>query len=165
MMCVLAPLLLAAALPGPCLPTASTIPKFHVSGMGIGPHDANAIFKHLGKWHIMHQANWTDWAHLVSDDLVRWTRVKSALSPNGDWDGSLTILDGKPVIIRKTREAFYVPPGITRCEPSTHVHCTAFAKVRCPSIVHYCRVHVGVPERIAPSTGSLVLCRSIRNSL
>jgi len=22
-------------------------------------------------WHVMHQANWTDWAHLVSTDLVR----------------------------------------------------------------------------------------------
>lgn len=48
----------------------------------------------------MHQANWTDWAHLTSTDLVRWTRLKSALAPNGDWDGALTILaDGKPVIL------------------------------------------------------------------
>jgi len=50
-------------------------------------------------WHVMHQANWTDWAHLVSTDLIHWTRIPSALFPNGDWDGSLTLLDGKPVIM------------------------------------------------------------------
>ena len=47
----------------------------------------------------MHQANWSDWAHLVSKDLVHWTRIQSALSPNGDWDGALTIVDGKPIIM------------------------------------------------------------------
>ena len=36
------------------------------TNMGIGPHDANAIFQYKGTWHAMHQANWTDWAHLVS---------------------------------------------------------------------------------------------------
>ena len=68
--------------------------------MGAGPHDANAIFHYKGQWHMMHQANWTDWAHLVSADLTTWTRIPSALSPNGDWDGSLSFLpDGKPVIM------------------------------------------------------------------
>lgn len=85
----------------PCHPASQTVPKFHISNMGIGPHDANAIFQYRGTWHAMHQANWTDWAHLVSRDLVRWTRIPSALSPNGDWDGSLTLLDGKPVILCK----------------------------------------------------------------
>lgn len=55
--------------------------------------------KYKGMWHIFHQANWTDWAHLVSTDLVRWSRLPSALSPNGDWDGSLTVLNGVPVIM------------------------------------------------------------------
>ena len=31
--------------------------------------------------------------------MVHWTRLPSALTPNGDWDGSLTILDGTPVIM------------------------------------------------------------------
>ena len=31
--------------------------------------------------------------------MVKWARLPSALSPNGDWDGSLTVLDGKPVIL------------------------------------------------------------------
>ena len=48
-------------------------------------------------WNVQ---NWTDWAHLVSTDMVRWTRLPSALTPNGDWDGSLTVLgDGNPVIM------------------------------------------------------------------
>ena len=50
---------------------------------GVGPHDANAIVHYKGVWHVFHQANWTDWAHLVSTDMVHWTRLPSALSPNG----------------------------------------------------------------------------------
>lgn len=67
--------------------------------MGTGPHDANAVFPYKGTWHIMHQANWTDWAHLVSSDMVRWTRLPSALAPNGDWDGTLSLINGVPVIM------------------------------------------------------------------
>ncbi len=85
--------------PNPCNAGVTDAPQFHISNMGSGPHDANAIFQYKGQWHVMHQANWTDWAHLVSSDLVKWTRIPSALSPNGDWDGSLTLLDGKPVIM------------------------------------------------------------------
>ena len=88
-----------SATPDACLPTSLTTPSFHITGMGVGPHDANAIFPYKGVWHAMHQANWTDWAHLVSTDLVHWSRLPSALFPNGDWDGSLTILNGKPVIM------------------------------------------------------------------
>lgn len=36
---------------------------------------------------------------LVSTDLVHWSRKPSVLSPNGDWDGALTILNGQPVIM------------------------------------------------------------------
>jgi len=89
----------AAPLPDPCLPTSVDVSKFHITNMGIGPHDANAVFPYKGKWHVMHQANWTDWAHLVSTDMVRWTRLPSALSPNGDWDGTLSLVDGVPVIL------------------------------------------------------------------
>ena len=87
-----------SATPDACLPTSVTSPSFHITGMGVGPHDANAIFPYKGVWHAMHQANWTDWAHLTSPDLVHWTRTPSALSPNGDWDGTLSMLDGKPII-------------------------------------------------------------------
>ena len=108
----------STAAQAPC--TLTTAPWYHVTNMGIGPHDVNAIFNYRGTWHCMHQANWTDWAHLVSTDLAHWTRVPSALYPNGgqmagqgplscvlrltitclaDWDGSLTIMDDKPVIL------------------------------------------------------------------
>ena len=64
----------------------------------------------------MHQANWSDWAHLVSTDLVHWTRIKSALSPNGDWDGALSFIDGKPIIMYDCYNVAdckpLVPPGL-----------------------------------------------------
>ena len=67
---------------------------------------------------VMHQANWSDWAHLVSTDLVHWTRIQSALSPNGDWDGALTIVDGKPIIMY---DCFNIPdcrpPGANASGP------------------------------------------------
>ena len=85
--------------PNPCGPNVSDSPKYHIMNLGIGPHDLNSIVHWRGMWHVMHQANWTDWAHLVSTDLAHWTRLPSVLSPNGDWDGALTILDGKPVIL------------------------------------------------------------------
>ena len=92
--------MLSTTLPYPCLPTTLNQPSYHISNMGTGPHDGNAIFRYKGVWHAMHQANWTDWAHLVSTDLAHWSRISSALSPNGDWDGSLTLLpDGQPVIL------------------------------------------------------------------
>lgn len=85
--------------PNPCRANATVEPKFHIYNMGIGPHDPNAIFRYQGVWHVYHQANWTDWAHLTSYDLVHWLRRPSALYPNGDWDGSLTLLDGEPLIL------------------------------------------------------------------
>eukprot|EP00729_Bicosta_minor_P013902 gene13902-23529_t len=78
--------------PNPCNASVTDEPQFHITNMGVGPHDANAIVHYKGMWHVFHQANWTDWAHLVSSDMVHWTRLPSALSPNGDWDVSLSIL-------------------------------------------------------------------------
>ena len=52
--------------PNPCGSGVTDAPQWHISNMGAGPHDANALFEYKGVWHAMHQANWTDWAHLVS---------------------------------------------------------------------------------------------------
>lgn len=101
--------------PNPCHANVTNEARFHITNMGVGPHDANAIFHYKGMWHVMHQANWTDWAHLVSTDMVHWTRLPSALSPNGDWDGSLTILNGKPVIM-------YDCYNIPDCLPPNKTH-------------------------------------------
>ena len=35
----------------------------------------------------------------ATTDFARWTRLPSALSPNGDWDGALSFVDGEPVIM------------------------------------------------------------------
>ena len=84
---------LGTPIPNPCLPGGETSPKYHIMNMGVpAPHDVNSVFQYKGMWHVMHQANWSDWAHLVSTDLAHWTRIASALSPNGDWDGALTIV-------------------------------------------------------------------------
>ena len=113
--------LLTCASSGASCPIAPPpLPKFHISvNLGDGPRDVNAIFAYRGVWHAMHQANWTDWAHLVSTDLVRWTRLPSALSPNGDWDGTLTILDGKPIILYDCYNvADCRPPSVGAAAPS-----------------------------------------------
>ena len=73
----------------------------------------------LGQWHIMWQAN-GGWAHAVSSDLAHWTSlsVKTSLAVAGPnaWDGSLTILDGKPVALCVLRPA--------RPASSAHVRCS-----------------------------------------
>lgn len=99
--------------PNPCHDNVTDEPQFHIMNMGVGPHDVNAIFFYKGIWHVMHQANWTDWAHLVSHDLVHWSRLPSTLSPNGDWDGALTLLEGdRPVIL-------YDCYNVADCRPSS----------------------------------------------
>lgn len=50
-----------------------------------------------GNWHVMNQRN-NDWGHLISKDFIRWTRLPDALDV-GSWDGSLSILNGDPVIL------------------------------------------------------------------
>jgi hypothetical protein len=79
--------------PNPCLGTTKA--RWHVSNLGIGPHDLNAFFIYNGVYHIMHQSNWADWAHVVSEDGAHWSRLPSALGPpnhNGNWDGALTLV-------------------------------------------------------------------------
>ena len=108
--------------------------------MGVpAPHDVNSVFKWGGLYHIMHQANWTDWAHLVSTDLAHWTRIQSALSPNGDWDGALTILDGKPIILYDcTNVADCRPPGSVLSGPRG-TSSTTVPKLGDPAIVGVAR--------------------------
>ena len=63
--------------PDPCGSNVTNAPQYHLTNLGVGPHDLNSIFYYEGVWHVMHQANWTDWGHLVSLDLARWTRLPS----------------------------------------------------------------------------------------
>jgi len=79
-----------------CDPTYK-LPQYHITGLDGGAHDVNAVFNWQGVWHVMHQRN-GGWGHLVSTDFVKWSRLPNAID-GGSWDGSLTILDGKPVIL------------------------------------------------------------------
>ena len=63
-----------------------------------GAHDVNAIFSFKGVGHHMNQRG-GGWGHAVTKDWVRWERLPNSLFGNGDWDGSLTVLGDKPVIL------------------------------------------------------------------
>ncbi len=64
----------------------------------------------------------------MSTDLVHWSRKPSVLSPNGDWDGALTILDGKPVIMF---DCF----NVADCRPPPALKSVAASRV--PSLNEY----------------------------
>ena len=96
-----------------------------------GVNDANAVFGRRGVYHVMHQCDggpdgtpcgggwegpghnksfspwYHSWGHVVSKDLVHWTRLQDPLSPSAtvpgyeygeDCDGSLSFVDGEPII-------------------------------------------------------------------
>lgn len=71
--------------PNPCGPNVTDQPKYHIMNMGVGPHDLNSILHWKGVWHIMHQANWTDWAHVSLLErmhawhirVARWANLKT----------------------------------------------------------------------------------------
>ena len=100
------------ATPDACLPTSVATPSFHITGMT----------GRCGERHLPVQGRVArdapgelDRAHLTSPDLAR-TRTPSALSPNGDWDGTLSMLGGKPIIFFdcysvEDCNGSYVPPA------------------------------------------------------
>ena len=93
-----------------CNASTRNTSSFHISGLGLPAHDMNAIFLWKKTWHVMHQGN-GNWRHLISSDLVRWTRVPDALAGRGSYDGALTILDNEgPVILFDCR-------GVADCLP------------------------------------------------
>eukprot|EP01052_Picozoa_sp_SAG31_P013697 SAG31_NODE_830_length_11688_cov_35.424023_3_plen_1278_part_00 len=89
------------------------VSSFHISGLGLPAHDMNAIFLWKNTWHVMHQGN-GNWRHLVSSNLVRWTRLPDALTGHGSYDGAVTTLNNgdDPVILFDCR-------GMGDCLPHT----------------------------------------------
>lgn len=88
--------------------TNTAKPRFHITGLSGGAHDINAIFKWKGKIHVMNQRD-NNWGHLVSSDFITWTRLPDALI-GGSWDGSLSIVNGTPLIL-------YDCTTIANCRP------------------------------------------------
>ena len=124
----------ALAEPSTCTPalvnaTASQFPIFHIIGNNPDGtvHDINdvsGVVLYKGVYHIFHQCCQNHWDHVVSTDLLHWTRVPSPLVPNasdpaqwydayGSFDGSVTLLpeeEGGPTILYDVIEGT-PPPG------------------------------------------------------
>ena len=72
--------------------------RFHLTGAGHHPNDPNALFEWLGTWHLMWQSD-SGWGHAVSTDLGHWSKLELAIDGPNAWDGSLSLIDGKPVAL------------------------------------------------------------------
>ena len=95
---------------------AGSLCPFHLHGheIGGGPHDPNAIFQWRGQWHMMWQSN-SGWGHAISGDLAHWSKLEDlAIAGPNAWDGSLTILDGKPVALFDCTDPARDRPGHLR---------------------------------------------------
>ena len=86
-------------------------PRFHIMGAMNGLrkypgqpcclNDVNGIGTWRGVHHVWHQREFSDIAHVVSTDWVRWFRVRDAVTGNpwpqgGAWDGSVSLLPPPP---------------------------------------------------------------------
>eukprot|EP01052_Picozoa_sp_SAG31_P043465 SAG31_NODE_7248_length_1744_cov_1.355623_1_plen_547_part_01 len=87
-------------------------PRFHIMGAMNGLaqkypgqscclNDVNGIGTWRGVHHVWHQREFSDIAHVVSSDWVRWYRVRDAVGGNpwpqgGAWDGSVSLLTPPP---------------------------------------------------------------------
>ena len=82
--------------------------KYHIQGIVGLINDPNGFTQFNGKYHMFYQWNPTGinhknktWGHSVSDDLVHWERMTTALRPdtwyskNGVYSGSGIVIDGK----------------------------------------------------------------------
>ena len=88
-------------------------PRFHVTAPKGWLNDPNGLFQRDGETHLFYQHNphaaeWgpPSWAHVVSDDLVVWTRRPLALEPDappqddgGCWSGCAVDDDGTPTLL------------------------------------------------------------------
>ena len=110
---------LAAAEPNTCQPRSRHpfMPIYHIIGNvtssadgGVRQveaiNDVSSAFLYKGIYHVFHQCCQNHWDHVVSHDLVHWTRLPPPIVPNmnptgvphpdwydahGSWDGSLSI--------------------------------------------------------------------------
>lgn len=88
-------------------------PRYHFAPPAQWMNEPHAVIHHGGRHHLFYQRNelgpfWgaITWGHAVSDDLVRWTDLGSALdgadipyAPDGVWSGSAAYApDGTPLV-------------------------------------------------------------------
>jgi beta-fructofuranosidase len=93
-------------------PTDPHRPRVHLTAPRGWLNDPNGFVRWRGRYHLFFQHHPTralwgppEWAHVVSDDLVRWRALPPALTPamppadpDGCWSGSTALIDGRPVV-------------------------------------------------------------------
>ena len=93
-------------------------------------NDVSSVFLYKGIYHVFHQCCQNHWDHVVSKDLIHWTRLPPPIVPNmnptsvphpdwydahGSWDGSLSIPNKwngitEPVVVMTAVEG-HKPPA------------------------------------------------------
>ena len=87
-------------------------PKYHILPAANWTNETHGLIYYKGKYHIFNQKNASNlalrqinWGHFSSPDLINWTELKPALTPqkgydeNGIWSGHVVIDDqGVPMI-------------------------------------------------------------------
>ena len=132
----------ASTHPNTCQPRASHpfLPIYHIIGNVTSDasgridsiediNDVSSVILHRGIYHVFHQCCQNHWDHVVSNDLVHWTRLPPPIVPNmnptgiphpdwydahGSWDGSLSYphkWNGiqEPVIVMTAIEGAHPP--------------------------------------------------------
>ncbi|MDQ3856015.1 MAG: glycoside hydrolase family 32 protein, partial [Chloroflexota bacterium] len=88
-------------------------PQYHFLPPSAWLNDPNGLIQWKGRYHLFYQYNpkepaWgvPHWGHAVSDDLVHWTDLPTALSPtpggpdqDGCFSGCAVVHDGVPTIV------------------------------------------------------------------
>merc|ERR1712166_98964 len=103
-------------------------------------NDVSSVFRYKDVYHVFHQCCQNHWDHVVSKDLIHWTRLLPPIVPNmnptnephpdwydahGSWDGSLSVPNEwnglkEPVVIMTTVEGT-PPAGTNRSRVGGHV--------------------------------------------
>ncbi len=111
-----------AATPNTCQPRAlhPFLPTYHLIGNVTSDetgkvtavediNDVSSVFLWKGVYHVFHQCCQNHWDHVVSKDLIHWTRLPPPVRPNrtdpnqwydhsGSYDGGVSII-GPPAAI------------------------------------------------------------------
>ena len=137
--------------PNTCQPRAAHpfLPIYHIIGnVTTGPdgamtslediNDVSSVILYKGVYHVFHQCCQNHWDHLVSKDLMHWTRLPPPIVPNmnptgvphpdwydshGSWDGSLSLPHdwnglSEPVVVMTAVEDSHYKVGMAVVRPT-----------------------------------------------